>query len=197
MDSLLTDKYKKEVSDILTKIGDGMGKTVIEKIKPEINTLVNDLNEFRNVVALQKENNIEFHKNIKDKIEDINVKQEGVIKAVTFNGESSNILLKGLNKTVEIIPQKIQNGTDLLNQLSAENKEVTENINNTINGKVLEEFKLISERLNKIESNNKLEIQLNEFLLGQEKTFKFIYLLLFILIAVFITSIIILFRKPF
>lgn len=197
MDSQLTEKYKKEVSDILTRIGDGMGKTVIEKIKPEINTLVSYLNEFRNVVALQKENNIEFHKNIKDKIEDINVKQEGVIKAVTFNGESSNILLKGLNKTVEIIPQKIQNGTDLLNQLSAENKEVTENINNTINGKVLEEFKMISERLDKIESNNKLEIQLNEFLLGQEKTFKFIYILLFILIAVFITSIIILFRKPF
>jgi hypothetical protein len=197
MDSQLTEKYKKEVSDILTKIGDGMGKTVIEKLQPEINTLTKDLDEFRKVVTFQKENNIEFHNTIKDKIADINVKQENVINAVTYNGESSNILLKELNKSVEIIPEKIQNGTDLLNQLSAENKEATENINNTINGKVLEEFKIISERLDKIESNKTYEIQLNKFLLGQEKTFKFIYILLFILTAVFITSIIILFRKPF
>lgn len=194
MDSQLTEKYKKEVSDILTKIGDGMGKTVIEKLQPEINTLVKDLDEFRKVVVFHKENNIEFHNTIKDKIKDINVKQESVINAVTYNGESSNILLKELNKSVEIIPQKIQYGTDLLNKFSVRSNDATENINNTINGKVLEEFKLISERLNKIESNNKLEIQLNEFLLGQEKTFKFIYILLFILTAVFITSIIILFR---
>ena len=43
MDSQLTEKYKKEVSDILTKISDGMGKTVIEKLRPEINTLANDI----------------------------------------------------------------------------------------------------------------------------------------------------------
>lgn len=194
MDSQLTEKYKKEVSDILTKIGDGMGKTVIEKLKPEINTLAKDLDEFRKVVAFQKDNNIEFQNTIKDKISDINVKQESVIKTVTLNGQSSNILLKELNKTVEIIPQKIQYGTDLLNKFSERSNESTENINNIINGKVLEEFKLISERLYKIESNNTLEIQLNKFLLGQEKTFKFIYILLFILTAVFITSIIILFR---
>jgi hypothetical protein len=194
MDSQLTEKYKKEVSDILTKIGDGMGKTVIENLKPEINTLAKDLDEFRKIVAFQKADNIEFHNNIKEKIDFIELKQESVIKSVFLNVESSNILLEGLNKTVEIIPQKIQYGTDLLNNFSARSKEATEKINDTINDKVLEEFKLISERLNKIESDNKLEIQLNKFLLGQEKTFKFIYILLFILTTIFVTSIIIHFR---
>ncbi len=159
MDSQLTEKYKKEVSDILTKISDGMGKTVIEKLRPEINTLANDLNEFRKTVAFQKANNIEFQNTIKEKIDLHELKQESVIKSVFLNVESSNILLKELNKTVEIIPQKIQYGTDLLNDFSAQNNDVTEKINNTINGKVLEEFKMISERLDKIESNHKLEIQ--------------------------------------
>lgn len=191
MDSQLTEKYKKEVSDILTKIGDGMGKTVIENLKPEINTLSKDLDEFRKIVAFQKADNIEFHNTIKKKIDFIELKQESVIKSVFLNVESSNILLEGLNKTVEIIPQKIQYGTDLLNNFSVRNKEATEKINNTINDKVLEEFKLISERLNKIESDNKLEIQLNEFLLGQQKMFKIIILVLFIIVAVVICSIII------
>jgi hypothetical protein len=171
-----------------------MGKTVIENLKPEINTLAKDLDEFRKIVAFQKADNIEFHNNIKEKIDFIELKQESVIKSVFLNVESSNILLEGLNKTVEIIPQKIQYGTDLLNNFSARSKEATEKINDTINDKVLEEFKLISERLNKIESDNKLEIQLNKFLLGQEKTFKFIYILLFILTTIFVTSIIIHFR---
>lgn len=182
MDSQLTEKYKKEVSDILTKISDGMGKTVIEKLRPEINTLANDLNEFRKTVAFQKANNIEFQNTIKEKIDLHELKQESVIKSVFLNVESSNILLKELNKTVEIIPQKIQYGTDLLNDFSAQNNDVTEKINNTINGKVLEEFKMISERLDKIESNNKLEIQLNEFMQMEKKRLQILYLIILTLI---------------
>lgn len=188
MDLLLTEKYRKEVSDILTKIGEGMGQSVIEKLQPEINTLVLDLKEFRETVAFQKEKNMEFYNTIKEKIDYIELKQESVIKSVFLNVESSNILLQGINKTVEIIPQKIQDGTDLLNNYSARSSEITKNIKDTLNGKVFEEFRLISERFNKIESDNKLELQFNEFQNRQRKMSNYILVLLSVMIVVLLVQ---------
>ena len=54
MNSNLTDTYKKEVSDILARIGDGLGKTVLEQLKPSIKSVSDEVISIRQDVIILK-----------------------------------------------------------------------------------------------------------------------------------------------
>jgi hypothetical protein len=66
MKSQITEQYKKEVSDILSKIGEGLGETVLERIEPKITSLSKNNEDMYSVINQFKEDNLTFTKTIQE-----------------------------------------------------------------------------------------------------------------------------------
>lgn len=203
--SQLTERYKKEVADILRKISEGLCENILKKIEPEISNLNKKLSTINNELDAFKKDNITLHKStegifltelnlVKEdlkgnniffrKIEERSLNQGKIIEQISANGSTVNVLIEKVNKTLETIPENIRN---LVTQLRQENSKITGDIQKSIDEILLKKIPIISEKLIQIESNSELKHQLKEMHLKQIRIFKFIYLLLFMLIAFFIS----------
>ncbi|MGM1055447.1 MAG: hypothetical protein ACQEWG_06135 [Bacteroidota bacterium] len=194
----LTEKYKKEVADILSTISIGLSETVLKKIEPEIINLDDKLGEIRKELEVFRKDNVLLYKSkeenlltelnqlkedlkvnntIISKIEGINLSHDKIREQINTNGASTNLLIENVTKTLDIIPVIIKE----------ENSKTTDEIQNSIDGIILKKITLISEKLDEIESYSELKNQLKEMQLRQKRIFKFLYILLFMLITFFIT----------
>ncbi len=153
--SQLTEKYKKEVADILSTISIGLGETVLNKIEPEISNLDNKLGQIRKELDVFRKDNVAIYKSIEGnlltelnrvkedlevtntvvhKIEDVNLNQDRIIEQINTNGSSTNVLIENVTKSLDTIPDTIKginlSQEKIIEQINANGSSTNVLINN-------------------------------------------------------------------
>lgn len=111
---------------------------------------------------------------------------EQVKVGVKNNSEYLNSSIEEINNTFDSILSKIQQCNDVMRKFYLVSTASSESIDKTINDVILKEFEDISRRLKLIESDSKVQIQLNNALRQQRKMFKLIYVVFTILLIILI-----------
>jgi hypothetical protein len=157
MNGNLTDTYKKEVSDILARIGEGLGKTILEEIGPKIKSINDEITSINQTVHVFKENaerNESFKSNLLNKVDQLdtnlnysgkllNKSYEEILDAVASNEKS----VVGVLNLVEGLTEGIVNHEIDVNILISKLTESGYDINNQLNDLVTLEkrnFRIIS-----------------------------------------------------
>lgn len=149
MNSQLTEQYKKDVSDILSKIGEGLGETVLEGIEPKIASLSKNSDNLYSTINQFKEHNLVFSKAIQEDF--INELQD---------------LKKEIGSTSEFEKLNISIGS-LKNKIL----ESTTNLNEYSNKSMLHEFRVLTDIVKNQDAANEVVVKLNDIKNTQEKVF--------------------------
>jgi len=155
---------------------------LIEKVSKEllqITNLLNNQNETETII---------------NRINDVNSNQKSLLGEITNNSDITNKELQVIKDSINRNQRTLESETVSLKHAISNNNEYLQDTNKVIEINVLKQLANISLIVDKIHSNNVLEIRLNETQTKQERTNKFIYLLIGIVMAVLITTISILFK---
>ncbi|MCP4970576.1 MAG: hypothetical protein GY932_08285 [Arcobacter sp.] len=179
----LTEEYKAEITDILSKISSGLGKSVIDLLEPKIKNISSDSTKNANEIKLISENNKEFYgdisrrvESLENKTDDANNVHSALLRSIDSNSKSSE------NKLIEVIDStnqanaKIEKTKKTIDSLIKENSEIIISNNKTTAESILSEIANISNRITKLENVKTLELQIIETMNRQQKTNKLIFI---------------------
>lgn len=130
MNNSFTDTYKKEISDILARIGEGIGKNVLQSIEPKIKNVSSELEQMRIATSRITESislNEKFKIEIKNEIRKIS-------DVVSNNNKSVESSYNKLKEEIKLIEKNKNNIVDTVKQIKTgmneSNNIVLQSLNN-------------------------------------------------------------------
>lgn len=205
--SKLTEEYKSEITDILAKISLGLGISVTDVINPRIEIISSNVEQNKKTIEIIKANNEQYinkvetiafslkeqitilndyYNNINNSVDSIISEIKNIERTISIKTDERFTLLEGLINS---------NGDDIKDEAKILGKVIAEGYTNLkgssklFEEKIAGELKIFSDKIIKLESDNKIEVLLNEVELRQKKTVNIIYVLFFIILVSFIMSI--------
>lgn len=166
--SNITDTYKAEITEILSKISVGLSESVTAAIDPKIQDISSDVRLQNNLVETIRTENRETSEYLKERVENFGTSIKS-IRSITENLEKS-IEQRDLN-----VISSIENNTNLLSQLK---KTYTDDLFSEI------------QKISNSEKNKFLETKIIELQTNQQITQKIMYV---ILVSLLILSSVIIF----
>ncbi|NPD46906.1 hypothetical protein [Lentimicrobium sp. S6] len=175
-------EYNSEIEKSLNKIDSEITilkknteSTIQENHDILIKQVSKDLSQITDL--LNNQNEIEV---ILNKIDTANSGQTTLLEKLTYKSDTTN--------------EELITNQEYINNALSDNNKLLKNTNKAIEINIIKQLSNISFIVDKIQSDNVLEIKLKETQLKQDRTSKLIYLLIGIVIAVLITTISILIK---
>lgn len=161
MNSNLTDTYKKEVSDILARIGEGLGIAVIEQIEPSFEKIIKEFNsssEKTTISSLGELNKLILSSTAK------------IIEGDKFQYE---FLLKSITNSTTLISQLSSRIDDSFAKIISDNSNNKSVVEEALNDLQLEIVNVVKKN-EEIQSNkiNNLDKSISLFIALQEDNYK-------------------------
>lgn len=172
MEKVIVDKYKKEVTDVLKKVSNGLAESVIDKTNIKSEKLLADISILNDLIKKDLSNNENFYNNLKR-------------NSVNAHSKISDIEVS-VNLSKSYLEDSFQNFSSILMNIDGiKNKlEILSNFNRETSDEMLK----VTDMLERVNQNITKEEDINLMVRNQQNIIKLNYILMILFIFVLIST---------